>query len=81
MATATLYAEAYAKAMGTTFPYLCKNKKQKEAFGIQYKSLYFAQPFLTRLIEIRQNYGSIECDRCNRADETQKHWLFSCASW
>ena len=59
---------------------LCKNKKQKEAFGIQYKSLYFAQPFLTRLREIRQNYGSIECDRCNRPDETQKHWLFSCAS-
>ena len=47
---------------------LCKNKKQKEAFGIRYKSLYFAQPFLTRLREIRQNCGSIECDRCNRAD-------------
>ena len=38
------------------------------------------QPFLTRLREIGQNYGSIECVRCNRADETQKHWLFSCVS-
>ena len=54
--------------------------KQKEAFGVQYKFVHFVQPFLTRLREIGQNYGSIECVRCNRADETQKHWLFSCVS-
>ena len=59
---------------------LYKNTKQKEAFDFQYKFLNFAQPFLTRLREIGQNYGSIECVRCIRADETHKHWLFSCAS-
>ena len=47
--------------------------KQEEAFDIQYKSLHFAQPSLTRLREIGQNYGSIECVRCNRAVETHKH--------
>ena len=56
------------------------NTKQKEASDIQYKFLHFAQPSLTRLREIGQNYGSIECVRCNRADEIQKRWLFSCAS-
>ena len=59
---------------------LYQNTKQKEAFDIQYKFLHFAQPSLNRLREAGQNYGSTECIRCNRADETQKHWLFSCAS-
>ena len=54
--------------------------KQKEAFEIQYKSLHFAQPSLTRFREIGQNYGSIECFRCNRAVETHKRWMFSCPS-
>ena len=57
-----------------------KNTKQKEAFDIQYKLLRFAQLSLTRLREIEKNYRSIECVRCNRADVTKKHWLFSCAS-
>ena len=59
---------------------LYKNTKQKKDFDIQSKFLHFAQPSLTRLREIGQNCGSKECDRCNRADETQKHWPFSCAS-
>ena len=59
---------------------LYKNTKQKEIFDIQYKFLQFAQHSSTRLREIGQNCGSIECARCNRADETQKHWLFSCSS-
>ena len=36
------------------------------------------QPSLTRLREIGQIYGIIECVRCSRADEIQKYWLFSC---
>ena len=35
---------------------LYKNTKQKDAFAIQYKFLHFAQPSLTRLREIGQNY-------------------------
>ena len=58
---------------------LHKNAKQKEAFDIQYKFLHFAQPFATCLREIGQNYGNIKCVRCNKADETQKPWLFSCS--
>ena len=50
-------------------------QKQKEASDIQYKFLHFAQPSLTRLREIGQNCGSVECTRCNRVDETQKHWI------
>ena len=76
--TTTLYSETYTKAMGTTFCY--KNAKQKEAFDNHYKFLHFGQPSLTRLRKMAQNYESIECVRCNRADETQKHWLFSCSS-
>ena len=59
---------------------LYKYTKQKEVFDIQYKFLHFAQRSSTRLREIGQNYGRIECARCNRADETQKNWLFSCSS-
>ena len=59
---------------------LYKNTKQKEAFDSQYKFLHFVQPSLTRLREIGQSYGSVECVRCNSADETQKLWLFSCCS-
>ena len=59
---------------------LYKTTKQKEAFDIQYKFLHFAQPSLTRLREIGQNYGSIEYFRCTRADVIQKHWLLSCTS-
>ena len=54
--------------------------KLYEAFDIQYKFLHFAQPSLTRLRETGQNYGSIECVSCNRADETHKNWFFSCTS-
>ena len=57
-----------------------KNTKEKEFFGIQHKLLHFAQPSLTRLREVGQNYGSIECLRFNKADETKKRWIFSCAS-
>ena len=59
---------------------LYKNKKQKETFDIQYKLLNFALPPLTCLRETGQNYGSMECVRCNRADETQRHCFFSCTS-
>ena len=59
---------------------LDKNTKHKEAFDIQHKFLHLVQPSFTRLQEIGQNYGSIECIRCNRAVKPQKHWLFSCAS-
>ena len=62
------------------FPSLYKNTKQKGPFDIRYKFLHFAYPSLTHLKEIGQNHRSIECVRCNRADETQKHWLFSCSS-
>ena len=62
------------------FRSLLKNTKQKEAFDIQYKFQHFAQPSLIGLGVTGENYGSIECVRCNREDETQKHWLFSCSS-
>ena len=54
--------------------------KQKKAFDIQYKFLHLSQPALTYLKEIGLNDGSIECVRCNGANKTQKHWLFSCVS-
>ena len=54
---------------------LYKNTQQKEAFDIQNKFPHFAQPSLILLKEIGQNYV-----RCNRADRTQKHRLFSCSS-
>ena len=43
--------------------------KQREAFNIYYKFLHFTQTSLTHLREIGQNYGSMECARCNKADE------------
>ena len=55
-------------------------QNRKKAFDIQYKLLHFSQRSFIHLREIGQNNGSIECVRCNRADETQKHWLFSCCS-
>ena len=52
----------------------------KAIFDIQYKLLHFAQPSSTCLREVGQNYGSVECVRCNKVYETQKHWLFSYSS-
>lgn len=52
---------------------LYKNRKQKEAFNIQYKFLHFVLPSATPLIELGQNYRSIQCRRRTRAVETQKH--------
>ena len=54
--------------------------KQKEAFDIQYKFLRFVEPSLTHIREIGKKYGRIECVRCNRTDEKQKPWFFSCSS-
>ena len=67
------------KKLEQLFISLHKNAKQKEAFDIQYKFLHSAELSATRLRDMGQNYGSIEYTRCNRADETQKHWLFSCS--
>ena len=68
------------KQWGQHFLTLYKNTKQKEAFDIQCKFLHFAQSSLTRSREIEHNRGSLECSRCNRADEPQKHWLLSCST-
>ena len=38
------------------------------------------EPSLTHIKEIGKNYERIECVRCNRADEKQKLWFFSCSS-
>ena len=62
------------------FNNLYRNTKQKEAFDIRYRFLHLAQPSATKLKEIGQIHGSVDCKRSGRAEETQKHWLFYCPS-
>ena len=55
------------------FKNLYKDIKQKEAFDIRYRFLHLAQPSATKLREIGQKYGSVDCKRCGRAEEIQQH--------
>ena len=52
-----------------------RNRKKLLKFYINSK-----QPSLSCLRKIGQNHGIIECVSCNRADEAQNYWFFSCAS-
>ena len=62
------------------FTNLYKNTQQKDAFDIQYRFLHLAQPTKLKLSEMTHQKLDQKCPRCERAAETQQHWLYYCPS-